>query len=249
MSVKSKLGWLLSKLLYEWNPIKHRRKQKFYANFIGNGDLCFDVGSHLGDRADTWLRLNARVVAFEPQPNFADYLSQKFAANTQFNLERVGLGEAPGNATLAISTLFPTLSTLAGNDWEKELTAASNLRIEFDKKITIETSTLDAMIQKYGTPHFCKIDVEGFELQVLKGLSVALPYISFEFLSFSETRMQECLDVLKSLGYKHFNWSYKETFQMRFDHWVDDHQVVNDIKQFKKGIFSGDIYCRFDSCK
>jgi len=42
--------------------------------------------------------------------------------------------------------------------------------------------TLDAAtIETFGKPFYCKIDVEGWELDVLKGLSQPIPLISFEF--------------------------------------------------------------------
>ena len=164
--------------------------------------------------------------------------------NTHFHLEEKGLGAAEGKANLAISSLFPTLSTLAGDSWETEIKNASSLKIQFDQNVNIKVTTIDKMIQKHGIPKFCKIDVEGFEYQVLQGLTQPIPFLSFEFLSFSEERMNHCLALLYELGYHKFNWSYKETFKLRFSDWVDGSTVVNDIQQYKDGIFSGDIYAK-----
>jgi FkbM family methyltransferase len=246
INLKSPFGWLLSKALYEWNPFKSRRKHAFYAKFIQQGDLAFDVGAHLGDRTDTWLCLGARVVAFEPQPKFTEYLEQKFSHHDDFVLENKGLGAQEGRATLAISSLFPTLSTLAGKAWETEINSASSLNIDFDRSVDIEVSTLALMIEKHGEPKFCKIDVEGFEHEVLQGLKQSITFLSFEFLSFSEDRMQSCMKLLGELGYVKFNWSYKETFELGFEDWVDAESVMQHIKHYKKGIFSGDIYAYFD---
>jgi hypothetical protein len=44
----------------------------------------------------------------------------------------------------------------------------------------VETITLEQMISTYGRPFYIKIDVEGYELNVLKGLQTAVPYLSFE---------------------------------------------------------------------
>ena len=58
----------------------------------------------------------------------------------------------------------------------------------------VEVTTLDRLIAIYGAPTFCKIDVEGSELQVLEGLTEALPALSFEFLPVSIKRAYGCID-------------------------------------------------------
>ncbi|WP_395338298.1 FkbM family methyltransferase [Ningiella sp. W23] len=243
MSLKTKIGWIISKSLYEWNPIKTKRKLKFYSQFIGKNDLCFDVGAHLGDRSKTWLTLGAKVVAVEPQPAFVKYLTNTFGSTGEFSLETCALGQHEGSAELAISHLFPTLSTLAGVEWEAELKRASSLPISFDENIEVRVSTLDRLIAKHGMPKFCKIDVEGFEYDVLLGLTSPIPYVSFEVLSCSLSRAQQCLDRLSALGYKEFNWSYKENFTLQDSRWRSAQQVLEDIRQYPEKLFSGDIYC------
>ncbi|GBL05459.1 FkbM family methyltransferase [Glaciecola sp. KUL10] len=245
MSIKTKLGWLLSNILYQWNPIKARRKKRFYAELLNPNDLCFDVGAHLGDRCQTWLSLGARVVAVEPQPAFAEYLERKYQFQTGFSLETYALGAKKGNAKLAISHLFPTLSTLSGSEWEAELNRASSLPIYFDEQVTVEVSTLDLMIERHGQPKFCKIDVEGYEHEVLLGLTTPIQYLSFEFLSCSLKRAQDCLTRLESLGYQKFKWSYKEDFKFANEKWLSAQNVIEHIKQHPNKLFSGDIYCQF----
>lgn len=247
MSIKTKFGWLLSKVLYLWNPIKARRKKHFYSQFLLADDLCFDIGAHLGDRCHTWLALNAKVVAVEPQPAFADYLLKKYKHIKSFALETHAVGAQKGEAKLAISHLFPTLSTLAGAEWEDELNQASSLPIQFDEHIEVEVSTLDAMIEKHGVPQFCKIDVEGYEYEVLKGLNTPIKYISFEFLSCSLNRAEECLTRLQELGYTQFKWSYKEDFKFAHSRWISADEVIERIKQHPQTLFSGDIYCQYNT--
>ena len=42
-----------------------QKMKSFYSHFIGKGDLCFDVGANLGNRAEVFLALGATVVAIE----------------------------------------------------------------------------------------------------------------------------------------------------------------------------------------
>lgn len=243
--VKSNIGWLISKALYDWNPIKERRKKKFYSQFIAKGDLCFDIGAHLGDRTRTWLQLGAKVLAIEPQPRFAKHLRDKYATDPRFKFEQIGVGAEAGQLEMLISTLYPTLSTLAGELWVNDIKQAAPMAIDFDKKIEVEVRTLDQLIESYGLPSFCKIDVEGFEDKVLLGLSQPISVISFEFLSFNAANLKACLDRLKVLGYAEFNWSHQESFTLQLEKWCSAKEVTDSIVNFKSGTYSGDVYARW----
>ena len=72
--IRSKLGLWRSILIYYWKPFNESRLKQFYGQFITKGDLCFDVGAHLGNRSNAWLKLGAKVVAVEPQPQCIRYL-------------------------------------------------------------------------------------------------------------------------------------------------------------------------------
>ena len=49
-------------------PGRAARLDAFHRRFLGSGDLAFDVGAHVGDRAASFRRLGARAVCVEPQP-------------------------------------------------------------------------------------------------------------------------------------------------------------------------------------
>ena len=56
-------GLLRSVLMYHGIPFRRRRLTQFYAQFIQPGDLCFDIGAHVGSRLRAWTPLGARIVA------------------------------------------------------------------------------------------------------------------------------------------------------------------------------------------
>jgi len=60
---------------------------------------------------------------------------------------------------------------------------------------------LDNLIDVYGLPLFIKIDVEGYEVNVLRGLRRPVPFISFE-VNLSEFRAEglECVELLERLA-------------------------------------------------
>ena len=63
-----RLGLWRSVLMYHAIPLRRRRLTRFYAQFIRPGDLCFDIGAHVGSRLRAWTPLGARILAVEPQP-------------------------------------------------------------------------------------------------------------------------------------------------------------------------------------
>ena len=73
-------------------------------------------------------------------------------------------------------------------------------RVRWDAAETVEVTTLDALIAAHGVPRFVKIDVEGFEAEVLRGLSRPVPWIAFEHLPGAPDTAPACVARLASLG-------------------------------------------------
>ena len=126
--------------------------------------------------------------------------------------------------------------------------AEASSRVEaWDIQAPTEVTTLDQLLAEFGTPAFCKIDVEGFELEVLQGLTFPLPSFSFEFLSLHPERIQACLDLVERLGNYEFNWSEQETMRWQEPRWVPISAIRKKLSAFRKPILSGDIYARLIS--
>lgn len=244
MPLKEKIGLLKSWLLYYGNPAGQYRLRRFYRPFIRTGDLCFDVGAHLGNRSAAWLGLGARVVAVEPQPACIRYLQKKFGQNERFHLFAGALDSRVSEKTLHISTLNPAVSTLSDAGWMSRMAQAASFKLEWDVQTTIQTNTLDQLIEQYGLPAFCKIDTEGYELQVLNGLSKAIPLICFEVISVQKESVEPCISHIGTLGDYEYNWSVAESLRFQLPHWVGAEQMLQTISQHPSPLFSGDIYAR-----
>jgi FkbM family methyltransferase len=244
MPLKEKIGLLKSWLLYYGNPAGRYRLRKFYSGFIGPGTLCFDVGAHLGNRTAVWLRSGARVVAVEPQPACIRYLRKKFGRHKRFTLFPGALDSRVTEKTLHISSLNPAVSTLSDESWMSRMADAASFRLEWDSTTTVPTTTLDRLIAEHGIPGFCKIDTEGYELQVLQGLSVALPLLCFEVISVQKESVEPCIGHINALGDYEYNWSVAESLRFRLPEWVNAAQVLKAIQQYPSPLFSGDIYAR-----
>jgi FkbM family methyltransferase len=244
MRFKERLGLIKSWLMYYGKPMGAGNLKKFYADFIKPGMLCFDIGAHLGNRTTTWLKLGAEVVAVEPQPVCTAFLDNKFSKNPKVHIIKKGVGHKPGICTMHISSLNPAVSTLSPQAWMQNMKNAASFNLEWDNSTTVEITTLDALIDKFGIPGFCKIDTEGYELQVLSGLSQPLPLLCFEIISIHKETLAPCLQRLSALGNYEFNWSVGESLTFELNNWTDEKEILATISAYSKKIYSGDIYAR-----
>jgi len=245
--LKSRFGRLRSEVIYVWNPFTRRRLLRFYRQFIHPGALSFDIGAHLGSRSRAFLDLGARVIALEPQPQCVAYLQKQWGGERRFALIPKAVGAQPGVATLHINCMNPTISTLAPDSWRRAMAAAAVQRERWDYRVEVEVTTLDRLIEEYGLPHFCKIDVEGFEEQALAGLSRPLPVLSFEFISFEKARALACIRSLMHMGAYRFNWSLRERLRLESQSWVDAPRAEQMLRALGSEIVSGDIYARLET--
>ena len=117
---------------------------------------------------------------------------------------------------------------------------------KWSKTCTINLTTLDLLIERHGRPAFCKIDVEGFEEQVLKGLTQPLTCVSFEFLLEFMGDMQGCIDRLFRLGRTEFNYSLGESMKLAHGSWMSSEALAKALEiDMADTDLWGDVYVRF----
>lgn len=240
--LKERLGFQKSLAIYYGIPFRRRRMRRFYAPFVSPGELCFDIGSHVGNRVRSFLDLGAKVIAVEPQPRFVDYLRRRYGSNPDVTILAKGVGARNSKKRLHISSLQPTLSTFS-DAWIKEVTQYEHFKnIQWDEGIEQEISTLDDLIQQFGQPDFCKIDVEGYELEVLKGLTQPVPKLSFEFIPADIQNALLCIDRLTELGGYRYNWSMVESLTLASNDWLTPGDMKKTLKAMPRLGPSGDVY-------
>jgi hypothetical protein len=110
---------------------------------------------------------------------------------------------------------------------------------------TVQTTTLDALCSKFGRPVFAKIDVEGHEAVVLRGLSIPIPYVSIEFAPEALQSTFSCLDRLEKIGKYCFNYSPLESMEFQFPDWMGLAEMRTHLSNIGSGGW-GDVYARLE---
>jgi FkbM family methyltransferase len=215
-----------------------------YALFVKPGDLAFDIGSHVGDRIGAFRRCGARVVALEPQPDCARVIRAIYQGDRHVTVVESACGPKPGKLTLHINSANPTVTT-ASTGFVKAADGAEGWEGQtWDRAIEVPVTTLDALIAAHGKPAFVKIDVEGFEANVLAGLSQPLPALSFEFTTIQRDVAFTCLNHLADQAPYAFDVALGESQKLNFGRWVGAADMRGFIADLPHEANSGDVYAK-----
>jgi FkbM family methyltransferase len=161
-----------------------KTEAEFYRQALGNcPNIVFDVGASGGDKTAIFARFANRVVSIEPSPAAVALLQQRFAHNPKVTIVAKGVGDSEQTAQFNVFGATDAYNTFSPK-WAVTLSRSDGKANRPSKVITsvmdIPMTTLDQLINAHGSPNYIKIDVEGYELPVIKGLSKPVPLISFE---------------------------------------------------------------------
>jgi 16S rRNA A1518/A1519 N6-dimethyltransferase RsmA/KsgA/DIM1 with predicted DNA glycosylase/AP lyase activity len=106
---------------------------EFYSKFVSQGHLCFDVGANIGNRVKSFLKLQANVVAVEPQDECVRILKTVYGSNRNLTIVQKALGESEGEAEIMISNTN-TISSLSPEWIESVRKGGRFSKSSWDKK-------------------------------------------------------------------------------------------------------------------
>lgn len=201
----------------------------FYRQFVGRGDLVFDVGANYGKRSKLVMALGANGVAFEPQAECCKYLRYVLGNDKRFRLVQGALGATEHNAEMMVSDIS-VLTTLS-RSWLQEMKKMRFTNVKWQRTEVVHVTTLDKMIGIYGTAKFLKIDVEGYELQVLEGLSQPVPALSIEFTAEIIQSTSTAIDYLANLAEIKGQILFDDSMAFKIPDWAGPEILKQSLKE------------------
>ena len=186
---KKILSFLIKKTIIYIDILIHRKRIR---NFLINTNLkintIFDVGSNNGDYSLLFNQIypSAEIFAFEPNPYLTEIAIIKTKKFQNIKIIQKAAGNLNSSTTLNIdqnSSLTTSLAVTNKNSTTHKI--KKFLYGNKEKKVTtIKIIKLDSFIKNNNCPDFVKIDVEGFEEEVLKGLTNNLKNIKLVMIEF-----------------------------------------------------------------
>lgn len=218
--------------------IRNYRGKKFYSKLIYKDALCFDIGANLGTKSKLFLASGANVIAFEPQSICLGALSEIKTKNPKFDFYPYAIG---GNNTQAELHLANNIEVATLS--EDFIDYFKCEQIYWNNKESVTVKSLDYIIQQYGIPDFCKIDVEGFEYEILSNLNYKIPIIEFEFTGGFIENTLKIIDFLNKDN-TFFNFILNENLKFCLNKWVNGKEMKTIIKSLNTHKLHGNIFVK-----
>ncbi|WP_341906080.1 FkbM family methyltransferase [Fluviicola taffensis] len=168
---------------------------EYVLDYLNKSEVIFDIGANVGQTALSMFKtqkkkaLNPSVYAFEPFPSTFQKLETNIRLNKQLEIKAYNLGLSKEKGSLHM--MKPTLGNSGG------------FRMTNDQKkgIPVSVISIDEFVfeKDISQVDFIKIDVEGFELQVLKGAELTIkrfkPILVFEYSIKNIEAQQGNIDI------------------------------------------------------
>ena len=162
--------------------------------------LCFDIGANRGDFTQVALDQGYEVLALEPAPRVYSQLVKTYIYDKRVLCLRNAVSSVNGESVDFYEAEEDGLSTL-NKEW------LTNPTLPYAGKpyrtIKVNTVTVDTLAHTYGEPDLIKIDVEGAEWNVLKGMTRKYGTIAMEWTFQTLNQHERQLDYLYFLGYRY----------------------------------------------
>jgi len=224
---------------FRWS--ERRNKHALYSRFATAGDLVFDIGAHMGEVAEVFLSIGAKVLCVEPNPHCLNVLRERFGGDSRATILAEGVGETKGTLEFFVCESDSSVSTF--DAWWRQRNQSQR---QWAEAAAVPVTTLDALIEEFGVPEYCSIDVEGFEAKVLRGLRQRIHYVSFEFTQALLDDARTCLDHLSSLGKPKCNFSVYSYFRLCSSAWLDPAPLLERIASIHDEGLTGDIFVELE---
>lgn len=170
--------------------------------------LVYDVGMHNGDDTAYYLHKGYRVVGIEANPWLAEQATQRFAAELRdgrLSLVNAGIAERNEEATFWICDDVSVWSS-----FDRSIASRKGSR---HYPIKIQCRRFPEILDEFGTPYYCKIDIEGSDWLCLEGLE-GRDTPAFVSIEMSHETGDRDIETLGQLGYRRFKMIDQRDFSV-----------------------------------
>lgn len=210
--------------------VQTHRANRFFRVLINKNPLCFDVGANNGLFSKRLLYCGGNVIALEPVPSLCKTIQDTLGNIYRERIVVLQMGVGDQEKKEIFYTDGSTMSTFS-NEFIEDRKSFGYADI-WNKSIEVDVTTLDKLIMQYGIPSYIKIDVEGYELNVLNGLSTSVKCISLEHIPTMLEKTKKCILRLSEISDKYrFNYVPGESMRFRLSKWVDCQEMLALLSQ------------------
>ena len=177
---------LIEKIINPLSTFHHKRIFKYLSKL--NIEKIIDIGAHKGEFLEIMLNIEKvnSFYAFEPQKNIFNELNKKFVKNEKVTLFNCAMDKEISNKKLKISKISMKSSLAEVNEnslYLKFINLLTQSQSSFEGEYEVKTNTVDRIFRDISLQKtLLKIDVEGFEMNVIEGSQTKLGEISFILL-------------------------------------------------------------------
>lgn len=199
--------------------------------------LLFDIGANRGDATIAGLNLGYKVIALEPAPRVFAELVKNFIYEPNVVPLRLAVSDSDNGRIEFYECVEDGLSTTE-KAWLTDPKMPYNGK-EF-RTINVSTCTMDWLVTTYGMPDLVKIDVEGAEWAVLRGMTRYCGKLALEWTIDTLDEHEAQLDYLHRLGYTKFYPQFIEHHLQEPDaEWFDLKSSGNQLREIIESRTSG----------
>jgi FkbM family methyltransferase len=168
--------------------------------------LIYDVGGHLGEDTDFYLKKGFKVVAIEANPVLAEKLRKRFQSNLSdgsLTLIDSAIAEDTGEVDFYINQSFSIWGTIRPTWAERNAALGSSS----SQLIKVKASNFSDVLSEHGVPYYLKIDIEGADLLCLESLEKKADkprFVSIESEKKSWDDLLHEFEMFEKLGYSRF---------------------------------------------
>lgn len=225
------------RLFFDRERENRRNIFKLHRTLLPSNALVFDIGAHTGEYSDIFASLGARVVALEPNPALTAILRR--TSPRKVTIIEAAAGREVGKSRLRLCSASAMSSMSA--DWIATTQRHERLKgFAWQEEVEVTVITIDSLRKQFGDPDFIKIDVEGFEFQVLSGMSKQPGLLSFEFNTEAMDACFNCLETFSPLS--QFNFVLGTPARMHLSNWVAKPELVQHLRSVVSAQTFGDVF-------